>query len=466
MLSSESSSPSSQTDSKQVATTDLDQVNSEQGFLPVLQNKKFLVLWGGQIFSQLADKVYLVMVIAIVASSFQIEGQPISLWVSPITIAFTIPAVLFGSLAGVYVDRWSKKVVLVVSNLVRGLLVLGLPWLLELTQNQLFWRNFSWGFISLLGITLLVSSFTQFFAPAEQAVIPLIIKPQNLLAANSLYTTTMMALLIVGFAIGEPLLDQADALVGSWHFSQTIGKEILVGSAYLLAGVILIALRTQEKPQDKSESKVSAWQDIGDGINYLKNNQQVRNALLQLILLFSVFAALVILAVSIADQIPNLEADEFGILLATTGVGMGVSAAIVGGLEQKFTNSQLSLIGSIGVSVSLFGLSFATQNLALTLIMTASMGSFAALIGIPMQTTIQAETPPDMRGKVFGLQNNAVNIALSLPLVLAAQAEAMFGLKFVIVSLAVTMAIGAIFSVYSGRKNSSSQNKTSTSVSS
>ena len=466
MLSSESSSPSSQTDSKQVATTDLDQVNSEQGFLPVLQNKKFLVLWGGQIFSQLADKVYLVMAIAIVASSFQIEGQPISLWVSPITIAFTIPAVLFGSLAGVYVDRWSKKAVLVVSNLVRGLLVLSLPWLLELTQNQLFWRNFSWGFISLLGITLLVSSFTQFFAPAEQAVIPLIIKPQNLLAANSLYTTTMMALLIVGFAIGEPLLDQADALVGSWHFSQTIGKEILVGSAYLLAGVILIALRTQEKPQDKSESKVSAWQDIGDGINYLKNNQQVRNALLQLILLFSVFAALVILAVSIADQIPNLEADEFGILLATTGVGMGVSAAIVGGLEQKFTNSQLSLIGSIGVSVSLFGLSFATQNLALTLIMTASMGSFAALIGIPMQTTIQAETPPDMRGKVFGLQNNAVNIALSLPLVLAAQAEAMFGLKFVIVSLAVTMAIGAIFSIYSGRKNSSSQNKTSTSVSS
>ena len=131
-------------------------------------------------------------------------------------------------------------------------------------------------------------------------------------------------------------------------------------------------------------------------------------------------------------------------------MGWGVSAAIVGGLEQKFTNSQLSLIGSIGVSASLLGLSLATQNLSLTLIMTASMGSFAALIGIPMQTTIQAETPPDMRGKVFGLQNNAVNIALSLPLVLAAQAEAMFGLRFVIIGLAVIMALGAIISFYSG----------------
>ena len=72
-----------------------------QGFLPVLQNTQFLILWGGQIFSQLADKIYLVLTIAIIASSFQIIGQPISLWVSPITIAFTIPAVLFGSLAGV-----------------------------------------------------------------------------------------------------------------------------------------------------------------------------------------------------------------------------------------------------------------------------------------------------------------------------------------------------------------------------
>ncbi|MDJ0683042.1 MAG: arabinose efflux permease, partial [Xenococcaceae cyanobacterium MO_167.B52] len=94
-----------------------------QGFLPVLQNSRFLVLWGGQIFSQLADKVYLVLTIAIIASSFQIPGKPISLWVSPVTIAFTIPAVLFGSLAGVYVDRWSKKSVLVISNLLRGVFV-------------------------------------------------------------------------------------------------------------------------------------------------------------------------------------------------------------------------------------------------------------------------------------------------------------------------------------------------------
>ena len=84
----------------------------ETAFLPVLKNRNFLALWSGQVFSQLADKVYLVLTIALVASRFQAPDQTISRWVSAIMIAFTIPAVLFGAAAGVYVDRWSKKAVL------------------------------------------------------------------------------------------------------------------------------------------------------------------------------------------------------------------------------------------------------------------------------------------------------------------------------------------------------------------
>jgi len=67
------------------------------GFGAVLKNRNFLTLWSGQVFSQLADKVYLVLMIALIASRFQNENQTISGWVSAIMIAFTIPAVLFGS---------------------------------------------------------------------------------------------------------------------------------------------------------------------------------------------------------------------------------------------------------------------------------------------------------------------------------------------------------------------------------
>lgn len=86
-------------------------ISEEQqlGFLPVLRNSNFLSLWSGQVFSQLADKVYLVLMIALISSRYQVGNQSISGWVSAIMMAFTIPAVLFGSIAGVFVDRWSKR---------------------------------------------------------------------------------------------------------------------------------------------------------------------------------------------------------------------------------------------------------------------------------------------------------------------------------------------------------------------
>ena len=422
--------------------------SNHQGFAPVFKNNRFLVLWSGQIFSQLADKIYLVMTIAIVANQFQLPNQPISKWVSPIMIAFTIPAMLFGSLAGVYVDRWLKKSILVVSNLVRGVLVLLLPPLLLFAQGKTILEAIPLGFALMLGITFAVSTFTQFFAPAEQAVIPLIVKDRDLLAANSLYTTTMMALLIIGFAIGEPLLNLADHLSLQIGLPEGIGKEILVGGAYAIAAIILLGLRTEEKLQNSDQEPPHPWQDIKDGIKYLGQNRRVRNALIQLVILFSIFAALAVLAVSMADQIPQIEAEQFGFLLAAAGVGMGASAAILGSKGQSINRARLSLIGSIGVAGSLIGLSFATQNLWLALAMTALLGAFAALVGVPMQTTIQSKTPVEMRGKVFGLQNNAVNIALSLPLVLAAEAETRFGLPLVMLGLAAIAMVGGILTWY------------------
>jgi hypothetical protein len=141
----------------------------ERGFLPVLRNRNFLTLWSGQVFSQLADKVYLVLMIALIANRFQAGGQTISGWVSSIMIAFTIPAVLFGSIAGVFVDRWPKKTVLVITNLLRGALVFTLPPLLWISKGWAPLAGLPVGFCVLLGITFLVSTLTQFFAPAEQS---------------------------------------------------------------------------------------------------------------------------------------------------------------------------------------------------------------------------------------------------------------------------------------------------------
>ncbi|MEL6333136.1 MAG: MFS transporter, partial [Cyanobacteria bacterium J06626_26] len=252
------------------------------GFWPVLQNRNFLTLWGGQVFSQLADKVYLVLMIAIIASQYDAPDQTISGWVSAVMIAFTIPAVLFGSLAGVYVDRWLKQPVLVLTNLLRGALVIGLPLGLWFTHDMGAVAGIPISFCLLLLITFLVSTLTQFFAPAEQSVIPLILEDRHLLSANSLYTTTMMASVIIGFAVGEPLLAIADSLLTPLDGGTGIGKDILVGVSYGLAGLILTTMRTGESTKTLTRDS-HVWADIKDGLRYIQQRPPIRNAIIQLV---------------------------------------------------------------------------------------------------------------------------------------------------------------------------------------
>ncbi|QLE59352.1 MFS transporter [Nostoc sp. TCL26-01] len=423
----------------------------QQGFLPVFKNPNFLALWGGQVFCQLADKVYLVLMIALINTQFQASNQSISGWVSALMMAFTIPAVLFGSVAGVFVDRWSKKTVLVATNAWRGILVLAIPFLLWLTHDWQPIGVIPVGFAIILGVTFLVSTLTQFFAPAEQAAIPLVVKEQDLLSANSLYTTTMMASVIVGFAVGEPLLAIADSVWLQLGGHGGLGKEILVGGSYAIASIILLLLITNEKTHAPETEFPHVFSDLKDGLRYLKENYRVRNALLQLTILFSVFAALTVLAVRMAEIIPHLKASQFGFLLAAGGVGIAAGATILGQFGQRFSYTQLSLCGCLGMAASLVGLAVFTTQLWLILLLVTLLGIFGSLVGIPMQTAIQTETLPEMRGKVFGLQNNVINIALSLPLALAGVAETFVGLKAVFLGLAAIVFSGGILTWYNSR---------------
>ncbi|MFN3926307.1 MAG: MFS transporter [Pseudanabaenaceae cyanobacterium] len=410
------------------------EISSPQENGSVFGNANFLFLWTSQVFSQIADKIFLVLVVAIVSNQFQGRSEPISGWVSSIMTAFTIPAILFGTIAGVYIDRWHKRLVMIVSNLMRGVLVLLIPaWLGLMGNSQVSF----WG---LLAITFLVSTFTQFFTPAEQSAIPLVVDKPQLLSANSVYTTTIMGALVLGFALGEPLLAFAN------HWLPGIGQEVVVGGSYLLAGLVLFCLQTGETKSHLHWEKFHLFADIREGIRYLTEKRVALAAMLQLVGTFSVIAALTVLAVRLAEVMPEIKSEQFGFLLADASVGMAVGAAIVAKLGRYLKRQTLALIGSVGMAIFLVGLAIFCDRFWIGLGMIGGAGIFAGLCVIPMQTVIQEETPEEMRGKVFGLQNNAVNVALSLPLAVAGVAESYLGLATVIFALSgliVLIGIGA-----------------------
>ncbi|APB35209.1 transporter, major facilitator family [Gloeomargarita lithophora Alchichica-D10] len=399
------------------------------GLVSLWRNGNFLALWLAQVFSQIGDKVYLVLMIALLDQQFAAQ-ESITPLVSGIMVAFTIPAVLFGSLAGVFVDRWRKQRVLLTTNLLRGILVL-----LIIPGFWFQWQPLvNWVF--LLGITFFVSTLTQFFAPAEQAVMPLIVPQEQLLSANSLYTTTMMGSLILGFALGDPLLSMAAQVLPQ-------GRELVVAGAYLLAALLLVRLHPQEQGTATGvHTLAQVGRDLREGWSALRAKPQLGGAVAHLIVLYTVFAALTVLTIQLAEQL--LRPSQFGFLLAAAGAGVAVGALLLNVLR-AWSYRRLSAVGSLVMGGALAGLAAATHSLPWALIGNLALGMGAALVAIPLQTLLQTETPEEVRGKVFGLQNNAVNIALSLPLAVTGLIATRVGLAETFLGLAGLVILMAIW---------------------
>lgn len=404
-----------------------------KGFGVLLRNRGFMLLWIGQLLSQLADKVFFVLMIALLENYPPPAGLTENSMYSALMVVFTVPAILFGSAGGVFVDRFPKKLIMVGSDVVRGLLTLLIPFLPR-------------EFLILLILTFAISSVTQFFAPAEQAVIPLLVRRENLMAANALFSSTMMGALIVGFAIGEPSLSWAKHSLGPEY-----GQELVVAVLYLSSAGMMQPINFKDnRTIGDQEVAIHPWADFKQGLRYLKRNRLVLNAMLQLVTLYCVFAALVVLAIQLAAEF-GLKEKQFGFFLAAAGVGMVIGAAILGHWGDKFHHKPLPLIGFLMMAVVLGTFTF-VHKLSLALVLCAVLGIGAALIGVPMQTLIQQQTPPSMLGKVFGFQNHAINIALSAPLAITDPITDALGLRTVLVAMSVIVAVIGVWAWQNTRK--------------
>jgi MFS family permease len=421
---------------------------SASGFHALFQNRPFMMLWSGQILSQIADKVFLILLISLAAQpeyqqglpdwlansqAMQNSESPRALLNAIVMVANTLPAVLFGSAAGICVDRFDKRKIMWVSNVSRGILTIALLLLPKL-------------FLVLLFVAFLESILTQFFAPAEQAAIPLLVPHEGLMSANALFTTTMTGSLTVGFAIGDPVLSLAKSIGGDY------GEVLTVGLLYIAAGVVFCLIPMTDKITYSGVVDLNPWNDFKAGLKYIRRDRLVSNAMLQITLLYSVFAALTVLASDMAAEIGFANPErQFSYLLSSAGVGMVLGAGVLGTWGDRFHHKPLPLIGFLTQALVLGVFTYANR-LWLGLTLSVFLGLGAAFVAVPMQTLIQRKTPESMRGKVFGFQNNIVNIALSIPLAIAGVLTNLFGLQFVLVGMSIVVSIVGFWAWFNTRK--------------
>lgn len=399
----------------------------------LVANGNFRKIWGAQVMSQVAQNL-LNFVLILRVFELAINTRFANVAVSLLILSFGVPSIFFAAWAGVYVDYWDRRKVMLVANLLRGILVLG-----YFVVEQNLWLLFALSFI--------ISAIMQFFVPAEGASIPLLVSKKELMSANSLFVFTMYASFIVGYSIAAPLAK----LLGS------SGTYAVVSVMFLLAALFSARLPALKAKRHIDLTIRHIWRTAGHELRSnwrtIRAEKNLSFPILQLTITQALVGVMLTLAPALALAVLRLPLqDASHVLVLPAGIGMVAGAVLVGRFAtQDSRHLPLILAGTAvaGVALTLLGLSGQLNRPGLTVtagqimltvgILVFVLGFANAWISAIAQTMLQENTTDETRGKVFGALNMMVNIAATLPIFLAGILADFFSVTQVVLSLGVAV---------------------------
>jgi len=424
--------------------------SSTRDFAQVLANRPFRSLWIAQALAQTAQQaIHFVQMVLIE----ELTGS--SAHIGLVILSFSLPGVLFSSIAGVLVDRWPKKLVLLGSNALRVVLVSGYLLVLGLMQG--------WSLLlGIYSITFLAAAISQFFSPAQAATIPLLVGDDLLLPANSLFNLTMAISQVAGIIILGPL---ATKLIG------TSGAFILIALMYLGATVAvsripLTALPDEDTPLARLDVK-GTLAEMREGWSFVLSRRRVLLAMGHLTLVASVILIMAMLAPGFASRVLGKEPEDAVFVFAPAGVGMLLSTVLLGRFGYRMRKEWASNAGVVLIALGFIGLGLITQGYRIlpepllrlypqaALSLTTSVMGVSLLLGLSMsgvsilaQTMLQEESPHEVRGRVFSLHYMLNNLIGIPPMLVLGGVADLVGIPQVFLAVGVMVLIASGVSVY------------------
>jgi MFS family permease len=389
-------------------------------FSVVLSNPGFLLLWMGQLLSQLADRIF-IYVLMILAYSLTKSNLGVSI---PM-LSFGIPSVLFGSLAGVYADKLDRKGIMVVSCILRGVLILLLVPLVNKSIALIFLAS------------LIIYSIAQFFAPAESSSIPELVDRKNLIVANSLFMVTWMGASMIGFGLGAPILGLLEQQ----------GTFILSATFYFIASGLIFLVPLKYQASQEGATSWDVLKELKTGLDYIRKNVVVGYSLFKTFVATSTLAAISLLAISYAKDVLMIGEKNFGYLVISAGLGMFVGMTLLGRLSHYFRKTTIVGIGFLVSGGALFAIA-AISDIKLSLLLIFILGLCNVFINSSIQTILQSEVPQGVRGRVFGVQNMLINSAFTFPLIIFGGIADIWGTRSAIALLGAIMSMSGIIGFF------------------
>jgi len=364
-------------------------------YVRLARDARFSAFWLAGTVSLFGDRLHQialgVMVLSVTGSALQ-TGM--------VFLAATLPNLLLGPVAGTFVDRWDQKRVMIGSDMLRAGLVLVVPFIADLNILLVYPLVF--------GIT----TISLFFRPAKAAVIPRIVRREDLTPANGAIWTGETLADIAGY----PLAGLFVAFLGTnlalafWVDSMTY-----LVSAALLAGLTVPPLARSVGPRVRG-AVATFTEELKEGWRFLRGEKALfQNTLVSLVAQLTIGATLALMVVYAqrsleGSTIPYPE--SYAVIEAAIGLGNLVGGFVVGAIGAKLRKGWLVITGFLfmGLATVVLGL---TSNEVLAVGAAIVIGIFNLVYVIPSQTLFAERTPPGLMGRVIAIRSSIVMGALT-----------------------------------------------------
>ena len=399
------------------------------GMLTVLRDRDFLALWLSQLISKVGDNFAVVAALVLINELAVKSG----LAVVVVAAALTIPQ-LFALVSGVIVDRFSRKTVMIVTDLLRAGVVL-LPLLVH-DPGHLYLL-----FLTAFGLT----AFGALFVPARNASIPNMIAEEDLLTANALIQATDLVSLIAGASLATLVIS----------LTSTSAAFVVDSVTFVVSALLLLAAHIPQGPAAFVSSAPGGevrkfWRSFVDGLRYIASNKE----LLKLMAITTVatlgLSATVLLAAAYFTELFGLSSELLGLLQATEGLGMALGAVLISVYASWARSRRI-----VSVTMIVLGAAIVVFALAPVYWLVLVGALVVGLCVVSARTTLAAMTqalvPDSQRGRVESAMVTVIGFGTMGALMMAGILGDVIGPRNVFVFTGIIVLLAGLASIFALR---------------
>ena len=381
----------------------------------VFSQRDFRTLWLAQFVSVFGDFLAVFGVISLI--TFRWHGTAAQ--VTYVLISYMLPLAIVSPIAGVFVDRWRVKRVMVSSDLIRGALVLLLPWVTNVVQ--------------LYVIFIALSVVSSFFGPAQSVTLRTLVAKEKLLAANALMSQAFYAVRLL-----SPVV--AGALV-AWLTEKSC--FYFDSFSFFFSAAMVGSLLIQREGAPGGSTVKGFWEQLTSGNRFIFTHPSLAFVITSMVSAMFVMSCLSPLFSIYVRDILHSGVFMYGIVSSAVGVGLIVGTTVVNRFSRERSKKSIVLTGLIvcAAGVALLGIFAAIAAAVAT---TFTMGFGISFVVVAAQTLMQQETPPAMLGRVSSSFMSVFSLAQTLGLLLSGRLAVWFGIRVVFLMCAVALALIAL----------------------